>query len=361
MPPSAAIAAASGALLADAEADSVTVAPLLLDADTDEPLLTEDRSRHVLFPVTDNDAYLMYKKAQASYWVPDEINFAQDRTDLERMAAPELTFVTHVLAFFAASDGIVMENLASRFMNDVKLPEARHFYAAQLAIEAIHSETYSLLIDTYVRDAAQKARLFDAVSHFPAIREKAQWAMRWIESREASFAHRLLGFAIVEGLFFSASFCAIFWLRKRGLLPGLGFANALISRDEGLHTDFACLLYGKLRRRLPEAAAHAMMAEAVDIERRFITESIPCSMINMNICHMTEYIEYVADRLLQQLGYTKKYHAKNPFDFMELASTEGKDNFFEKRVSTYNKAGVSFMPGVSTRPDQLAVDLDADF
>lgn len=326
-----------------------------------EPLLQENKSRYVLFPVQYDDIFKMYKKASSSYWVADEINFQQDVKDLERMSTDEKTFIHHILAFFAASDGIVMENLAQRFSNDVPVPEVKSFYALQGAIESIHSETYSLLIETYVKDPVLKDRLFNAVHHFPAIREKADWALKWVNDDSASFAQRLIAFAIVEGIFFSASFCAIFWLRSRGLLPGLSFANQLISRDEGLHTEFACLLYSKLNNRVPESVVRGMIMDAVNIEQRFITESIPCSMIGMNHDLMASYIKYVADRLCLMLGYPKVFGSENPFGFMEMSCLDGKENFFETRVSTYSKAGVSFNPGKSAVPNELSINYDDDF
>jgi ribonucleoside-diphosphate reductase beta chain len=319
-----------------------------------EPLLTETASRHVMFPVEYPDVWEMYKRQVGSFWTADEIDFKADLVDLPKLNADELHFITHILAFFAASDGIVSENLSMRFSNEVPKAEVRASYAIQNAIEQIHSETYSLLIDTYVRDQAEKARLFNAVENFPAIREKAQWGMKWIQDREASFAQRLVAFAIVEGLFFSASFCAIFWMRKRNLLPGLSFANQLISRDEGMHTEFACLLYSKLINQLPVAAVHAMIEEAVDIETRFITESIPVALIGMNSELMRDYIRYIGDRLLVMLGYAKLYNKANPFEFMELSSMESKGNFFETRISEYSKA-------VLGSTDALAIDDDADF
>lgn len=326
-----------------------------------EPLLSEEKNRYVLFPIQYPDIYEMYKKAAASYWVTDEINFQQDAADLEKMTPNERFFINHVLAFFAASDGVVMENLSLRFSNDIPVPEVRQFYAFQNAMEAVHSETYSVLIDTYVKDPVEQAKLFNAVENFPAIREKAEWAIRWINEFEASFAQRLVAFAIVEGLFFSASFCAIFWLRERGLLPGLSFANQLISRDESLHTEFACLLYSKLVNRLSLETVHSMVAEAVDIEMRFITESIPCNMIGMNADLMKDYIMYIADRLLVMLGYEKKYQKSNPFQFAEISSLEGKSSFFEVRVSEYAKP-VSLQGGKSVIPNELSINVDnADF
>jgi len=310
-----------------------------------------------MFPVEYPDVWDMYKKQVASFWTADEINFQQDLVDLNKLNENEKFFINHVLAFFAASDGIVSENLSERFSKDVPQPEVRAFYAFQHAMEQIHSECYSLLIDTYVKDTKEKEKLFNAVTEFPAIREKAEWAMRWITDQTAPFSQRLIAFAIVEGIFFSASFCAIFWLRERGLLPGLSFANQLISRDEGLHTEFACLLYSKLENRLDRTLVSRMIEEAVQIEMSFITESIPCAMIGMNAELMKQYIKFVADRLCQMLGYPIIFKVQNPFDFMEFASLEGKTNFFEKRVSEYSKAGV----GGKGVPDSLEINLDDDF
>jgi ribonucleotide reductase beta subunit family protein with ferritin-like domain len=323
-----------------------------------EPITVETKSRHVLYPIMYPAIFQMFKTAQASYWVTDEINFQQDLADLEKLSADEKSFIRQILAFFAASDGIVMENLSLRFMNDVAIPEAKAFYAFQNAMEAVHSETYSLLIDTYTRDPVEKDRLFNAVLHFDAIRDKANWALKWINDEKASFAQRLIAFAIVEGVFFSASFCAIFWLRKRGLLPGLSFANQLISRDEGLHTEFACLLYSHIQHRVPVDTVRKMFEEAVEIERKFITESIPCSMIGMNSDLMTDYILFVADRILKMLGYEPLYHKKNPFEWMEMSALEGKANFFETRVSEYVKATHTQGGGSS---GDLCLDDDVDF
>lgn len=325
-----------------------------------EPITVETKSRHVLYPIAYPDIFSMFKKAQSSYWVTDEINFQQDLADLEKLTQDEKNFIRQILAFFAASDGIVMENLGIRFMNEVAIPEAKAFYAFQIAMESVHSETYSLLIDTYTRDAEEKDRLFNAVNHFPAIRQKAEWALKWISNKEASFAQRLIAFAIVEGVFFSASFCAIFWLRKRGLLPGLSFANQLISRDENLHTEFACLLYkDEIKNKVPRDIVESMFREAVDIEKHFITESIPCAMIGMNAGMMTDYIMYVADRTLKMLGYETIYNQQNPFDWMEMSALEGKANFFETRVSEYSKAGISVNP--ASNKNELYLDDDVDF
>lgn len=327
----------------------------------DEPLLTETKNKYVMFPIEYPDVFEMYKKAQSAYWTADEINFAQDLGDLEKLSDNEKHFINHVLAFFAASDGIVMENLSQRFANDIPKPEVRAFYAFQDAMESVHSETYSLLIDTYVKDGAQKEMLFNAVRNYPAIKEKAEWALQWIDNKEASFAQRLVAFAIVEGIFFSASFCAIFWLRERGLLPGLSFANQLIARDESMHTDFAVLLYSHLNARLPEDTVASMIKQAVDIERRFITESIPCSMIGMNSGLMTDYIEFIADRLAVMLGYPRIYNKPNPFAFMEMSASESKVSFFERRNGEYAKAAISFKPGQSAIPSELSINLSDDF
>lgn len=330
------------------------------DTNSIEDLLTEDRNKYVMFPIKYPDIYEMYKKAASAYWLPDEINFQQDTIDIDKLSENEKYFINHILAFFAASDGIVMENLATRFSKDIPVPEVKAFYAFQNAMEAVHSETYSLLIDTYVKDPIQKDELFNAVSNFPAIKNKANWAIQWIENENASFAQRLIGFAIVEGLFFSASFCAIFWLRERGLLPGLSFANQLIARDESMHTDFACLLYSKLTQRVPKELVESMFRDAVEIEKEFIIESIPCSMIGMNKELMTDYITYIADRLLLLLGYDKIYNTTNPFQFMEMSASETKASFFEVKVSSYAKP-VSFVGGQSVIPTELSIDTSDDF
>lgn len=324
-----------------------------------EPLLTETKNKYVMFPIEYPDVFEMYRLAQSAFWTADEINFAQDLTDFEKLNDNEKHFINHVLAFFAASDGIVMENLSQRFSRDVPKPEVRAFYAFQDAMEAIHSQTYSLLIETYVKDPVEKDRLFNAVTNFPAIKEKADWAIQWIDNKEASFQQRLVAFSIVEGIFFSASFCAIFWMRERGLLPGLSFANQLIARDESMHTDFAVLLYSHILNRLPEKLVKDMVLHAVDIERRFITESIPCSMIGMNSNLMTEYIEFIADRLLVQLGYSRIFNKKNPFPFMEMSANESKVSFFERRNGAYARAtGTANTNGT---PSQLNINLSDDF
>ncbi len=304
-----------------------------------EPILKESNDRFVIFPIKHKEIWAMYKQAEASFWTAEEIDLQQDMTDWEnKLTKDERHFIKHVLAFFAASDGIVNENLAINFLNEVQYPEARCFYGFQIAIENIHAETYSLLIDTYIKDNKEKDFLFNAIENLPCVGKKADWALRWIEN--GSFAERLVAFAAVEGIFFSGSFCSIFWLKKRGLMPGLAFSNELISRDEGLHCDFACLLYNHLQEKLAPEAVTAIITEAVEYEKEFVTDAIPVALIGMNAKLMCQYIEFVADRLLGELGCPKVYNATNPFDFMEMISLEGKTNFFEKRVSEYQKAGV---------------------
>ena len=304
-----------------------------------EPILQENKDRFVLFPIKHNDIWKMYKQAEASFWTAEEIDLSADQTDWEKLSNDERYFVKHVLAFFAASDGIVNENLVLNFMCEVQIPEARCFYGFQVAIENIHAETYSLLIDTYIKDTAEKAHLFNAIETIPAIKKKADWALRWIDEAP-SFAHRLIAFAAVEGIFFSGSFCSIFWLKKRGLMPGLTFSNELISRDEGLHCDFACLLYSMLQNKLSDTELLSIITEAVRAEQEFVTHALPVSLIGMNAAMMNEYIEFVADRLLVSLGQDRHYKVQNPFPFMEMISLQGKTNFFEKRVAEYQKAGV---------------------
>lgn len=305
-----------------------------------EPILQPNDNRFVIFPIQHDDLWEWYKKQQACFWTAEEIDLHQDLTDWEtRLTDDERYFIKHILAFFAASDGIVNENLAENFVNEVQYSEAKFFYGFQIMMENIHSETYSLLIDTYVKDEVEKDRLFRAIEIFPAIKKKAEWALKWIESD--SFAERLIAFAAVEGIFFSGAFCSIFWLKKRGLLPGLTFSNELISRDEGMHCDFAVHLHNKhLQNRVPKDRISEIIVSALDIEREFITESLPVSLIGMNAKLMTQYLEFVTDRLLVEFGCEKVYNATNPFDFMEMISLEGKTNFFEKRVSEYQKAGV---------------------
>jgi ribonucleoside-diphosphate reductase subunit M2 len=300
-----------------------------------EPLLKPDDSRYVLFPIKDNDIWQMYKKSVDSFWIPQEIDLSKDLPDWEKLTNDEQNFIKMILAFFAASDGLVLENLASRFMNDVQLAEARAFYGFQIAMENVHSETYSILIDTYIRDNAEKNKLFNALENYPVIAKKANWAKKWINDNRSSFASRLVGFACIEGIFFSSAFSSIYWIKKRGLLPGLTFSNELISRDEALHTEFAVLLYSKLQKKLSKKRIYEIIQEAVEIEKEFILEAIPCRMIGMNSKLMSQYIEFVADRLSLQLGYDKIYNSTNPFDFMELISIETKVNFFERTNSEY--------------------------
>ncbi|OWY21984.1 ribonucleoside-diphosphate reductase [Sphingobacteriales bacterium UPWRP_1] len=319
-----------------------------------EPILMENKERFVLFPIKYPEVWKMYKQAEASFWTAEEIDLAQDLTDWAKLTNEEKHFIKHILAFFAASDGIVNENLAINFMNDVQIPEARCFYGFQIAIENIHSETYSLLIDTYIKDPAERNYLFNAIETVPCVKKKAEWALRWIQDAP-SFAHRLIAFASVEGIFFSGSFCSIFWLKNRGVMPGLSFSNQLISRDEGLHCDFACLLYGMLQNKLSYEEVKAIICEAVEYEKEFVTDALPVSLIGMNAVLMQQYIEFVADRLLVALGYEKVYHTSNPFPFMEMISLQGKTNFFESRVSEYQKAGV-----MSEKSSQVFA-LDEDF
>ena len=300
-----------------------------------EPLLKPDDSRFVMFPIQHDDVWKMYKKQVDCFWVAQEVDLSKDLNDWENLTNDEKHFISMVLAFFAASDGLVLENLASRFMNDVQVSEARAFYGFQIAMENIHSEMYSLLIDTYIRDSHEKDKLFNALANYPCIAKKADWAKKWIGDKRSSFATRLVAFASIEGIFFSSAFSSIYWLKKRGILPGLTFSNELISRDEALHTEFAVLLYSKLQRKLPKKKIHDIIKEAVEIEKEFITEAIPCRMIGMNSTLMAQYIEFVADRLALQLGYDKIYNSQNPFDFMELISIESKVNFFERTNSEY--------------------------
>ena len=300
-----------------------------------EPLLAPDDNRFVMFPIKHNDVWEMYKKQVDCFWRAEEIDLSKDLANWESLNADEKHFVSMILAFFAASDGIVLENLASRFMNEVQVSEARAFYGFQIAMENIHSETYSLLIETYIKDKEEKHKLFNAIEHFPCIKKKSDWAQKWIHDNRSSFATRLVAFACVEGIFFSGAFCSIYWLKKRGLMPGLTFSNELISRDEALHCEFAILLYSKLIKKMDKTRIHEIIKEAVDIESEFICEALPCRLIGMNSEMMTQYIQFVADRLCVQLGYKKIYNVSNPFDWMELISLEGKTNFFEKRNDSY--------------------------
>ncbi|KAF8812328.1 beta subunit of ribonucleotide reductase [Phlegmacium glaucopus] len=310
--------------------------------ESEEPLLKESRRRFVLFPIQYHEIWQMYKKAEASFWTAEEMDLSKDVLDWNnRLNDNERHFISHVLAFFAASDGIVNENLVERFSNEVQVAEARCFYGFQIMMENIHSETYSLLIDTYIKDAAQREYLFDAVETIPCIKRKAEWALKWISDKRSTFAERLVAFAAVEGIFFSGSFASIFWMKKRGLMPGLTFSNELISRDEGMHTDFACLLFSHLRRRPHPDTVRVIITEAVTIEQEFLTDALPVKLIGMNATLMCQYIEFVADRLLVSLGNDKIYNKTNPFDFMDMISLQGKTNFFEKRVSDYSKAGIN--------------------
>ncbi|MGN6419095.1 MAG: ribonucleoside-diphosphate reductase small subunit [Pseudobacter sp.] len=303
-----------------------------------EILLQENKDRFVILPINYPRVWEMYKKHEASFWTAEEIDLSGDLKDWASLNDGERHFISHVLAFFAASDGIVNENLAVNFMSEVQLPEARCFYGFQIMMENIHSETYALLIDTYIKDPQEKYHLFHAIDTVPAVKKKAEWALRWIEN--GSFAERLVAFAAVEGIFFSGSFCSIFWMKKRGLMPGLTFSNELISRDEGLHCEFACLLYSMLSNQLPKEEVYKIIGDAVRIEKEFITEALPVDLIGMNAKLMQQYIEFVADRWLQELGCEKMFNTANPFDFMEMISLEGKTNFFEKRVGDYQKSGV---------------------
>jgi ribonucleotide reductase beta subunit family protein with ferritin-like domain len=302
---------------------------------SEEPLLTENENRYVMFPIQFDDIWSMYKKQVDCFWRAEEVDLSKDLDDWEKLSKNEKHFVSMILAFFAASDGIVVENLGMRFIGDVQISEARAFYGFQIAMENIHSQMYSMLIETYISDREEKDNLFNALHNFECIKKKGDWAKKWINDNRSSFATRLVAFACVEGIFFSGAFCSIFWLKKRGLLPGLTFSNELISRDEALHTEFAVLLYSKLNKKINKNRIQEIVTEAVEIEKNFITEALPCRLIGMNSSMMSQYIEFVADRLLVQLGYEKIYHTTNPFSFMELISVESKTNFFEKRVSEY--------------------------
>ena len=326
-------------------------------ADATEPILQENNNRFVLFPIQHDDIWSFYKRSEASFWTAEEIDLSPDLIDWEnKLNDDEKHFIKHILAFFAASDGIVNENLAENFVNEVQYSEAKFFYGFQIMMENIHSETYSLLIDTYVKDDKEKDTLFKAIENFPAIKKKADWALKWIESD--SFAERLIAFAGVEGIFFSGSFCSIFWLKKRGLMPGLTFSNELISRDEGVHCDFAVHLHNNhIINKVPKERIKEILIDALNIEREFITESLPVSLIGMNAKLMTQYLEFVTDRLLDQFGCEKEFNVSNPFDFMDMINLQGKTNFFEKRVSEYQKAGVLN----NDKKEESNFDLDDDF
>ena len=319
-----------------------------------EPILKDNPNRFVIFPIKYHDMWTQYKKAVASFWTAEEIDLSKDFEQWEKLTDNERYFIKNILAFFAGSDGIVNENLVQNFMDEVQVAEAKCFYGFQIAIENIHSEVYSLLLDTYVKDIEEKDKMFKAIYTIPCVQKKADWALRWIDSKN-SYAERLVAFAAIEGIFFSGSFCAIFWLKKRGLMPGLTFSNELISRDEGMHTDFACLLYSHLDNKLTDEKVHEIYNDAVSIEKEFITQSLPCDLIGMNSRLMSKYIEFVADRLLVQLGHSKIFNTSNPFDFMDMISMEQKTNFFESRVSSYSLANV----GKSVEDSNFS--LEADF
>jgi ribonucleotide reductase beta subunit family protein with ferritin-like domain len=323
--------------------------------DSEEPLLIANPNRYVIFPIQDAAVWKKHKDHMAVFWKTEEIDLSKDMAHWITLKPEEQHFIKRILGFFAGSDGIVMENLAQRFMNEVQLPEAKFFYSTQLFMEAIHSETYSLLIDTYIEDRAEKLDVLQSIQNVPCIQKKAAWACQWINSDEADFPTRLLAFAIVEGVFFSGAFCSIFWLKQRGLMPGLTTSNEFISRDEGLHTDFACLLYSKCKHKLPKTKAIKIVREAVRIEKEFITEALPCALIGMSGPRMGDYIEFVADRLMLTLGYAKIWGTANPFPWMERISLEGKTNFFEKRVAEYA------MAGVGKSEQEMTFALDADF
>lgn len=324
----------------------------------EEPILKENKDRFVIFPIKHNDIWAYYKKAEASFWTAEEIDLQQDLTDWkDKLNDNERHFIKHVLAFFAASDGIVNENLAENFVAEVQYPEAKFFYGFQIMMENIHSETYSLLIDTYIKDPIEKDGLFHAIDTLDCVKKKAEWALRWISN--ASFTERLIAFAAVEGIFFSGSFCSIFWLKKRGLMPGLSFSNELISRDEGMHCDFACHLYNAhIVNKLPQQRVIEIISNAVEIEKEFVTDALPVRLIGMNADLMNQYIEFVADRLLVELGCSRIYNASNPFDFMEMISLQGKTNFFEKRVGEYQKAAVANSNTIAGNTDLFRMDDD---
>lgn len=341
-------------ILQPQESQIVKKSPQSLDAE--EPLLKDNPRRFVVFPIKYHDIWQMYKKAEASFWTAEEVDLSKDLGHWDTLKDEERHFISHVLAFFAASDGIVNENLVERFSKEVQVTEARCFYGYQIATENIHSEMYSLLIDTYIKDTAEREYLFNAIETMPCVKRKADWAIKWINDDASSFAERVIAFAAVEGIFFSGSFAAIFWLKKRGIMPGLTFSNELISRDEGLHCDFACLMFKHVVNKPPQSRIYDIIKDAVSIEQDFLTKALPCNLIGMNCELMKQYIEFVADRLLVELQCEKVYNVENPFDFMENISLEGKTNFFEKRVGEYQKMGV--MGGDS---QDNAFTLDADF
>ena len=323
--------------------------------DSEEPLLKANPNRYVIFPIEHADLWKMAQDHVSVFWRPEELDLSKDGKDWAALTKGEQHFVKRILGFFAGSDGIVMENLAQRFAGEIQIPEAIHFYSVQMMMESMHSITYSLLIDTYIEDRAEKLEILRSIQTVPCIQKKADWAVSWIKSEEADFPTRLMAFAVVEGVFFSGAFCSIFWLKQRGIMPGLTASNEFIARDEGLHTDFACLLYSKCNHKLPKTKAYKLVRDAVRIEKEFITEALPCSLIGMNAARMGEYIEFVADRLLVALGYPKAWNTANPFPWMERIALEGKDNFFEKRVTNYALAGV----GVAAA--DMKVTFDSDF
>ncbi len=325
-----------------------------------EPMLRDDPGRFVLFPIEHKEIWNFYKQHEAAFWTAEEIDLGEDGKDWENLTDNEKHFIKHILAFFAASDGIVNENLIYNFAAEVQYAEARCFYGFQIMMENIHAETYSLLIDSYIKDENEKDKLFNAIDTIPAVKKKAEWALRWLDRKRATFPERLIAFAAVEGIFFSGAFCAIFWLKKRGLMPGLTFSNELISRDEGLHCDFACLLHSQLERPTSESKIHRIIAEAVTIEKEFITEALPVSLIGMNADLMSQYLEFVADRLLVALNCTRLYDATNPFPWMEMISMQGKTNFFEKRVGEYQKSGV-LNSGEASASLQTRFSMEEDF
>ncbi|KAF2873760.1 ferritin-like superfamily [Massariosphaeria phaeospora] len=352
----------------DASIMKPSVAVTIRSEEAHEPILQENPGRFVMFPIKYHDVWQMYKKAEASFWTAEEIDLSKDLHDWnKRLNDDERFFISHILAFFAASDGIVNENLVERFSSEVQIPEARCFYGFQIMMENIHSETYSLLIDTYISEPKQRTYLFNAIDNIPCIRKKADWALRWISDKKSTFASRLVAFAAVEGIFFSGAFASVFWLKKRGLMPGLTFSNELISRDEGMHTDFACLLFSLLKTRPSQKEVEFIITEAVKIEEEFLTDALPCALLGMNSTLMCQYIEFVADRLLLALGNPKVYNATNPFDFMENISLAGKTNFFEKRVGDYQKTGVMAStkkhenPDGSSSPVEEAKGVSGDF
>lgn len=319
-----------------------------------DPLFQDNPNRFVLFPIQYEDIWTLYKKAVAVFWTAEEVDLSKDTKDWDNLTNNERYFISNIIAFFAGSDGIVNENLSINFLNEIQIPEARAFYGFQIAIENIHNEMYSLLIDSYIKDKQEKQRLFGAIENIPCVKKKAEWALKWIDNKY-QYARRLVAFACVEGIFFSGSFCAIYWLKERGVMPGLTTSNEFIARDEGLHTQFACLLYSKLKNKLSQETIYAIIKDAVEIEKEFITESLPCNLLGMNASLMRDYIEFVADRLSVQLGCEKIYNTVCPFAFMERIGLEGKTNFFEKRVAEYSRAGVG------KNQEQMAFSLDTDF